>query len=149
MYWEVVNFEYVPHGTILNGMFYVEQLNFDILVIGGGHAGLEAIWIGAQFDLKIGLITLPQVPIGSTPCNPAIGGVGKGQIVREIDALGGLMGKIADRAGIQYRLLNESKGYAVQSTRVQVDKELYAQYAKEEILKVPNIHLIEGKVFKN
>jgi tRNA uridine 5-carboxymethylaminomethyl modification enzyme len=119
---------------------------FDVLIIGGGHAGLEAAWIAASFDrLNVALVTFPGVPIGSTPCNPAIGGVGKGQVVRELDALGGLMGRLADEAGIQYRILNESKGYAVQSTRVQVDKDLYAQAAARAVAS-SRIRLIEAEV---
>ena len=75
--------------------------NFDILIVGAGHAGLEAIHAAAQFDLKVAVVTMPGVGIASAPCNPAIGGVGKGQVVREIDMLGGVMGKLADIAGIQ------------------------------------------------
>ena len=101
-------------------------MKYDLIVVGGGHAGLEAAWMGAELGLSVGLLTSPNVQIGSTPCNPAIGGVGKGQVVREIDAMGGLMGKLADLSGVQYRILNESKGYAVQSTRVQLDKDIYA-----------------------
>lgn len=120
--------------------------NFDIVIIGGGHAGSEAAWISSQFNLKIGLISSPGAGLASTPCNPAIGGVGKGQVVREIDALGGMMGIIADRAGIQYRTLNESKGFAVQSTRVQVDKELYTKTAEELLSSVPNLVIIRDMV---
>lgn len=120
--------------------------NFDILVIGAGHAGLEAAWISAQFGLSIGVITSPQSGIASAPCNPAIGGVGKGQVVREIDSLGGLMGQLADRAGIQFRTLNESKGFAVQSTRVQIDKDLYTKYAEESLASVANISIIRSIV---
>jgi tRNA uridine 5-carboxymethylaminomethyl modification enzyme len=120
--------------------------NFDIVILGGGHAGIEAAWISHQFkDLMVGIITMPEVPIGSAPCNPAVGGVGKGQVVREIDALGGLMGRLADLAGIQYRTLNESKGYAVQSTRVQIDKELYSKNA-EEIIESSSIEVIRDRV---
>lgn len=119
---------------------------FDVTIIGGGHAGVEAAWISAQFGLKVAIVTIPGVGLASAPCNPAVGGVGKGQVVREIDALGGLMGKLADKAGIQYRILNESKGYAVQSTRVQVDKELYSQYAEEYVSQVPNIEVIRKLV---
>jgi tRNA uridine 5-carboxymethylaminomethyl modification enzyme len=131
-------------------MFYVEQIfmnnSFDILIIGGGHAGSEAAWISSQFDLKVGLISGPGASLASTPCNPAIGGVGKGQVVREIDALGGLMGIVADKAGIQYRTLNESKGFAVQSTRVQVDKELYTKYAGELLAKKENLSIVREMV---
>ena len=127
-------------------MFHVEHFNqFDIIVMGGGHAGLEAAWIANQFNLKVAIVTLPGVGLGSAPCNPAVGGVGKGQVVRELDALGGLMGKLADKAGIQFRILNESKGYAVQSTRAQIDKEKYSQFAEEEIAKT-NIAVIRDRV---
>ena len=131
-------------------MFYVEQKimnnTFDILIIGGGHAGSEAAWISSQFDLKVGLISGPGASLASTPCNPAIGGVGKGQVVREIDSLGGLMGIVADKAGIQYRTLNESKGFAVQSTRVQVDKELYTKYAEELLSSRENLSIVREMV---
>lgn len=135
-------------------MFHVEQKNmnyknhFDILIIGGGHAGLEAAWISSSFKLKVGIVTMPNVPIASTPCNPAVGGVGKGQVVREIDALGGVMGKIADMSAIQYRTLNESKGYAVQSTRVQVDKDLYAENAEKLVEENKYITVIREPVKK-
>lgn len=120
---------------------------FDILIVGGGHAGVEAAFAASQFqDLKIGLISMPGVGLASAPCNPSIGGVGKGQVVREIDALGGLMSKLADMSGIQFRTLNESKGYAVQSTRVQIDKDLYSEFATSEIEKVENIEVIYEKV---
>lgn len=119
---------------------------FDIIVVGGGHAGLEAAWISAQFGLRIAIITLPGVGLGSAPCNPSVGGVGKGQVVRELDALGGAMGMLADMAGIQYRTLNDSKGLAVQSTRVQIDKELYSQEAEKLIAGVDNITVIRAKL---
>lgn len=119
---------------------------FDVFIVGGGHAGIEAAYIASQFNLSVGLITLPEVELGSAPCNPSIGGVGKGQVVRELDALGGLMGILADKAGIQYRTLNDSKGYAVQSTRVQIDKKKYAIEAEKIISSVPNITLIKSKV---
>lgn len=118
---------------------------FDIIVIGGGHAGLEACYIASRFNLKVGLITLKDVPVASSPCNPSIGGVAKGHLVRELDALGGLMPKLADLAGIQYRTLNESKGEALYSTRVQIDKDLYSLKAKELLLK-ENISFIEEKL---
>jgi tRNA uridine 5-carboxymethylaminomethyl modification enzyme len=120
--------------------------HFDIAVIGAGHAGNEAAHIAAELGCKVALITLPGVPIGSTPCNPAIGGVGKGQVVREIDALGGITGKLADQSGIQYRILNESKGFAVQSTRVQVDKDLYAENSEKIMRANQNIEIVLEKV---
>jgi tRNA uridine 5-carboxymethylaminomethyl modification enzyme len=122
--------------------------NFDIAIIGGGHAGLEAAWTSAQFGLKVAIITMPGVSIASAPCNPAVGGVGKGQVVREIDALGGIMGKLADRSAIQYRILNESKGYAVQSTRVQIDKEVYTREAEQAVSDNSNIEVIRERVEK-
>jgi tRNA uridine 5-carboxymethylaminomethyl modification enzyme len=122
-------------------------MEYDILVIGGGHAGVEAAWISMQFGLKVGLVTMPGVGIASAPCNPAVGGVGKGQVVREIDALGGLMGRLTDLSAIQYRTLNESKGYAVQSTRAQVDKDLYSKNA-EKIIGDSNISIIRDKIIK-
>jgi tRNA uridine 5-carboxymethylaminomethyl modification enzyme len=119
---------------------------FDILIIGGGHAGIEAAYIASQFDLRIGIITLPEIALGSAPCNPSVGGIGKGQVVRELDALGGLMGILADKAGIQYRTLNDSKGFAVQSSRVQIDKERYSRAAEEIICSISNIEVIREKV---
>ena len=132
-------------------MFHVEQFrgpmnNFDVLVIGGGHAGIEAAYIASQFNLQVGIITIPGIGLGSAPCNPSVGGVGKGQVVRELDALGGLMGILADKAGIQFRTLNDSKGFAVQSSRVQIDKERYSQEAEKLISTVPNIKVIREKV---
>lgn len=125
----------------------MEKIFYDIIVVGGGHAGIEAAHIASQFShLKIAIISLPEVGLGSAPCNPSIGGVGKGQVVRELDALGGLMPRLADLSGIQYRTLNESKGYAVQSTRVQIDKSLYSQCAEEIIRAIPNVDIIREKV---
>ncbi len=120
--------------------------NFDVIVVGGGHAGLEAAWIASQYELSVAIVTLAGVGLGSAPCNPSVGGVGKGQVVRELDALGGLMGILADRAGIQYRTLNDSKGLAVQSTRVQIDKEKYSQEAEVLISNVANITVIRERL---
>lgn len=121
-------------------------MNFDIIVVGGGHAGIEAAYIASQFHLNVAIITIPGVGLGSAPCNPSVGGVGKGQVVRELDALGGLMGMLADKAGIQYRTLNDSKGFAVQSSRVQIDKDLYSEKAEEVIAKITNVTVIREKV---
>lgn len=121
---------------------------FDLIILGGGHAGIEAAYCSSQFGLKVAIITLPNIGLASAPCNPSIGGIGKGQVVKEIDALGGLMGILADYAGIQYRTLNESKGLAVQSTRIQIDKELYSKHAEEIIGKISNITVLRKKVMK-
>ena len=126
----------------------MENSIYDILIIGGGHAGSEAAWAASQYDLKIGLVSMPGIPIASAPCNPAVGGVGKGQVVRELDALGGLMPQLADYAGIQFRILNESKGPAVRSTRIQIDKDIYAQRAEELLGNRKNLEILRAKVGK-
>lgn len=119
---------------------------YDLIILGGGHAGVEAAYCASQFDLNIGIITLPDIGLASAPCNPSIGGIGKGQVVKEIDALGGLMGILADLAGIQYRTLNESKGIAVQSSRIQIDKIKYSRSAEQIIGEIPNIFVIRNLV---
>ena len=105
--------------------------NFDCIVIGGGHAGVEAAYAAAKIGAKTCLITISKDTIAKMSCNPAIGGLAKGQIVREVDALGGLMGLATDATGIQFRMLNRSKGPAVQSPRAQADKYKYAEYMRE------------------
>lgn len=122
------------------------MINFDITIVGGGHAGIEAAHIASQFGLNVSIVTMPGIGLGSAPCNPSVGGVGKGQVVRELDALGGLMGILADFSGIQFRTLNDSKGFAVQSTRVQIDKDLYSQKAEDIIAQIPNITVLREKV---
>jgi tRNA uridine 5-carboxymethylaminomethyl modification enzyme len=122
------------------------MINFDITIVGGGHAGIEAAHIASQFGLNVSIVTMPGIGFGSAPCNPSVGGVGKGQVVRELDALGGLMGILADFSGIQFRTLNDSKGFAVQSTRVQIDKDLYSQKAEDIIAQIPNITVLREKV---
>ncbi len=122
--------------------------NFDVIVVGGGHAGCEAAAASARMGCKTALITHKINTIGEMSCNPAIGGLGKGHLVREIDALDGLMAKVIDKAGIQFRLLNSSKGPAVRGPRAQADRELYKKYMQEELNKQTNLTLIEGAVEK-
>src|ERR1700726_1362037 len=108
-------------------------MNFEVLVIGGGHAGIEAARAAARMGRRTALLTGSLESIGRMSCNPAIGGLAKGQLVREIDALGGLMGALADRAGIQFKVLNRSRGPAVWGPRAQCDKSLYSQLAREAL----------------
>ena len=117
---------------------------FDIIVIGGGHAGIEAASAGARMGCSVGLITMDKFALGRMSCNPAIGGTAKGHLVREIDALGGIMGQIADRTGIQFRMLNRSKGPAVWSPRCQSDRSLYSDEAYSVISQTKNIEIIEN-----
>ncbi|MDX2005173.1 MAG: tRNA uridine-5-carboxymethylaminomethyl(34) synthesis enzyme MnmG [Meiothermus sp.] len=119
---------------------------YDVIVVGGGHAGIEASWAAAQVGAKVGLVTSNPERIGLMPCNPAVGGPGKSQIVAEIEALGGLMGKLADATAIHTRVLNRSKGPAVQSLRVQVDRDSYALEAQRMLLAHPNIESIRAEV---
>ena len=112
---------------------------YDVIVMGGGHAGCEAAFASAKMGAKTLLLTMNLDTIGKMSCNPAVGGIGKGHMVREIDALGGLMGKLIDATGIQFRMLNATKGPAVWALRAQADKFLYAQEAKFRLEKTPNL----------
>ena len=106
---------------------------FDCIVIGAGHAGAEAAHAAAKLGANTALVTMSESTIAKMSCNPAIGGLAKGQIAREIDALGGLMAKAIDATGIQFRLLNRSKGPAVQSPRAQADKHKYSQFVRQQL----------------
>ena len=119
---------------------------FDIIVVGGGHAGSEAAYVAARAGGNVALVTKKKEQIGVMSCNPAIGGLGKGHLVREIDALGGLMGVAADLSGIQFRLLNKSKGPAVQGPRTQSDRGLYRKAVQNILSSKKNIKIIEGEV---
>jgi tRNA uridine 5-carboxymethylaminomethyl modification enzyme len=119
---------------------------FDIIVIGAGHAGIEAAWTSARMGCTVGIVTMDLNAIGRMSCNPAIGGTAKGHLVKEIDALGGVMGRIADDSGIQFRMLNKSKGPAIWSPRCQNDRDLYSVIAKQYIENCPNITLIQDTV---
>ena len=120
--------------------------SFDVIVIGGGHAGCEAADAAARAGARTALITHRFSTIGEMSCNPAIGGLGKGHLVREVDALDGLMGRVADQAGIQFRLLNRSKGPAVRGPRAQADRKLYRQAMQAAIVSRESLSVMEAAV---
>ena len=124
------------------------DLSFDVVVIGGGHAGCEAAAAAARLGVDTALFTHKIETIGEMSCNPAIGGLGKGHLVREIDALDGLMGDIADKSGIQFRLLNRSRGPAVRGPRTQSDRSLYRKFMQEKLLNYCNLSVFSDPVIK-
>ena len=120
--------------------------SWDVIIIGGGHAGSEAAHAAARMGARTALVTMSKSGIGVMSCNPAIGGLGKGHLVREIDAMDGVMGRVADKAGIQFRLLNRRKGPAVQGPRAQADRKIYQTEMLKEIEQQPNLEIVEGEV---
>jgi tRNA uridine 5-carboxymethylaminomethyl modification enzyme len=122
------------------------RTDLDIVVIGGGHAGAEAARVAARGGARVAMVTMLRDAIGRMSCNPAIGGLAKGNLVKEIDALGGLMGEATDRAGIQFKVLNRSKGPAVQGPRAQCDRDLYAAAVQDILAAEPNVTIVEGSV---
>src|SRR4030081_3193068 len=133
-----------PSASVSKVMSFDET--FDVIVIGGGHAGCEAASAAARMGVKTALVALNLDLIGQMSCNPAIGGIAKGHLVREIDALGGIMGRVIDRTGIQFRLLNRSRGPAVQSPRAQTDRALYRAEMRKMLEQTANLHLRQGMV---
>src|SRR5205807_9081913 len=126
----------------------IVRRDYDIVVIGGGHAGSEAAWAASRLGASVALITLDPSRIGQMSCTPAIGGLAKGQMVREVDALGGLMGRAIDASGIQFRMLNRSKGPAVWGPRAQADKYKYALEVQRLLATCPNLDIITGEVLE-
>src|SRR4026209_1239401 len=119
---------------------------FDVIVIGAGHAGCEAASASARLGAETAIVTINLDLIGQMSCNPAVGGIAKGHVVREIDALGGIMARIIDRTGIQFRLLNRSRGPAVQSPRAQADRMQYRTQMRRTLELTSGLHLRQGKV---
>src|SRR4026209_876063 len=121
------------------------DVDFDVIVIGAGHAGVEAAWAAARMGRTVGICTLSPETVALMPCNPAIGGTAKGHLVRETDALGGLMGRAIDATGLQFKLLNRSRGPAVWSPRAQADKRGYSEWMRTALEAEPGIEWIFGK----
>ena len=123
-----------------------QQHRFDVIVVGAGHAGCEAALAAARIGCRVGVMVMDRRAIGRMSCNPAIGGLAKGHLVREIDALGGEMGLAIDSTGIQFRLLNRSRGPAVQAPRAQADKNAYSRRMAQVLHSTPGLEVIEGRV---
>src|SRR5437588_7283256 len=123
---------------------FTEQ--YDVVVVGAGHAGCEAAMAAARMGLKTALFTLNADLIAQMSCNPAVGGIAKGHLVREVDALGGVMGEVTDAVGIQFRLLNTSRGPAVWSPRAQCDKKLYRLRMRQVLESEPNLRILQAEV---
>jgi len=119
--------------------------NFDIIVVGGGHAGTEAAAVAARMGCQVALVSFDKEKIGAMSCNPAIGGLGKGHLVREVDAFDGLIARAADDAAIHYRMLNSSKGAAVRGPRIQADRELFSASIRRQLAETDNLTIIEGE----
>src|SRR6478736_3058006 len=113
--------------------------SFDVIVIGAGHAGVEAAWAAARLGRRVAICTLSEATVAHMPCNPAVGGTAKGHLVREIDALGGLMGRAIDATAIQFKLLNRSRGPAVWSPRAQAEKKAYGDWVRRELSQESNL----------
>src|SRR6266478_1740829 len=122
------------------------MVNYDVIVVGAGHAGCEAARACARLGLKTAMVTMNLDLIAQMSCNPAVGGIAKGHLVREIDALGGVMGEVTDAVGIQFRLLNTSRGPAVWSPRAQCDKKLYRVKMREVLEQEPNLRIKQAEV---
>ena len=128
-----------------NSIFYMKK-EAQVIIVGGGHAGYEAALASSRMGVKTLMITMDKTKIGRLPCNPAVGGIAKSHLVSEIDALGGEIGKNADFTGIQYRMLNTRKGPAVQSNRIQCDKDIYPIRIQNVLNKQSNLEIIEDMV---
>src|SRR3954449_6432385 len=122
------------------------EARFDVLVVGGGHAGIEAAVASARLGSRVALVTSALETVGQMSCNPAIGGVAKGTVVREVDALGGIMGRATDQACIQFRMLNQSKGPAVAAPRAQCDRTLYRRAVRSLLERQASLDLRQGSV---